>query len=102
MKSTIDSAGRLVIPKAIRRAAGLTPNMALDVRCHEGVIEIEPAPSPVVLERRGRFVIATPARPAGKLTSETVERTRRRVRRGETPEPEIGESGTGGRETGKS
>jgi AbrB family looped-hinge helix DNA binding protein len=65
MKSTIDSAGRLVIPKAIRRAVGLTPNMALEVRCHDGVIEIEPAPSPVVFERQGRFVIAAPVSPCG-------------------------------------
>jgi len=92
MKATIDSAGRLLIPKAIRRATGLTPNMVLEVRSRDGVIEIEPAPSPVVLERQGRLLIAAPARPTATLTSEMVEQTRRRVRRGEATEPETSEA----------
>lgn len=65
--------------------------MAVEIRCHEGVVEIEPAPSPVVLERRGRFLVATPVHPAATLTREMVERTRRCVRRSETGEPEAGE-----------
>ncbi len=92
MKATIDSAGRLLIPKAIRRATGLTPNMVLEVRSRDGVIEIEPAPSPVVLEPKGRLLIAAPARPAATLSSEMVEQTRRRVRRGEATEPETSEA----------
>ncbi len=42
MKTTIDAAGRLVIPKKIREEAGLKPGTALDVRVRDGVIEIEP------------------------------------------------------------
>src|SRR5262249_22616614 len=60
MKTTIDSAGRLVIPKAIRRAAGLQPGMALEVRCHEGRVEIEPAALPVKLVQKGRLLVAVP------------------------------------------
>ncbi len=81
MKSTIDSSGRLVIPKEIRREAGLKPGMPLEVRCREGLIEIEPASLPVTLRKRGRLLIAVPQKEVDLLRSETVERTRRRVRR---------------------
>jgi AbrB family looped-hinge helix DNA binding protein len=87
MNTTIDAAGRLVIPKKIRRAAGLTANMPLELRCRDGVVEIEPAPVPVTLERRGRLLVAVARQAPGMpspdtLTTETVERTRRRIRRG--------------------
>jgi AbrB family looped-hinge helix DNA binding protein len=81
MKTAIDSAGRLVIPKDMRREAGLKPGMILDVRWRGGVIEIEPAPQPVTLQKRGRLLVAVPVKPVERLRSETVERTRRQVRR---------------------
>ena len=81
MKTTIDPAGRLVIPKEIRREAGLRPGMPLDVRLREGRIEIEPAPLPVKLVRKGKLLVAVAARDVPALTSETVERTRRAIRR---------------------
>ena len=43
MKTTIDKAGRVVIPKKIRDAAGIEPGMELDVRLCDGRVEIEPA-----------------------------------------------------------
>jgi AbrB family looped-hinge helix DNA binding protein len=82
MVSTIDSAGRLVIPKEARQQAGLQPGMPLEIRVRDGRIEIEPAPLDVRLEKRGRTVVAVPARPARALTSDAVERTRRALRRG--------------------
>jgi AbrB family looped-hinge helix DNA binding protein len=81
MKSTMDSAGRLVIPKDIRREAGIRPGMPLDVRVREGRIEIEPAPLTVRLEKRGRFLIAVPEEQVPFLTSEDVEATRDKLRR---------------------
>ena len=81
MIATIDGAGRLVIPKEVRRQAGLEPGMPLEVRLHDGRIEIEPARLEVTLERRGRFVVAVPKGPSQKLTPEIVEDTRRRLRR---------------------
>ena len=81
MRTTIDLAGRLVIPKEIRQEAGLRPGMLLDVRWRAGRIEIEPAPLPVKLERKGRLLIAVPEKDVGPLTAATVERTRKTLRR---------------------
>ena len=81
MKTTIDAAGRLVIPKDIRREAGLKPGMPLEVRWREGKIEIAPESLPVTLQRRGRLLVAVPQKEPGPLRAETVERTRRVLRR---------------------
>ncbi|MGH2458829.1 MAG: AbrB/MazE/SpoVT family DNA-binding domain-containing protein [Chloroflexota bacterium] len=76
MITTIDSAGRLVIPKEIRSQAGLRPGMSLEVRWQAGRIEIEPAPRPIHFERRGHFVVAVASADVGKLSADTVEETR--------------------------
>jgi AbrB family looped-hinge helix DNA binding protein len=81
MTATIDSAGRLVIPKEAREQAGLRPGMPLEVRVRDGRIEIEPAPLDVTVEKRGRFHVAVPKAKVPALTDEVVERTRRSVRR---------------------
>lgn len=85
MKTTIDAAGRLVIPKEIRREAGLKPGMPLDIRLREGRIEIEPEPVPVKLTRKGRLLVAVPQADVSPLRTETVERTRRTLRRERAP-----------------
>ncbi|MBI2754085.1 MAG: AbrB/MazE/SpoVT family DNA-binding domain-containing protein [Betaproteobacteria bacterium] len=79
MLTTIDRAGRLVIPKEIRREANLAPGAPLEVRWREGRIEIEPAPVPVRLQRRGRLLVAVPQKELPKLTPETVEQTRAKL-----------------------
>jgi len=76
MKTTMDAAGRLVIPREIRRQAGLQPGMPVEVRWHDGRIEIEPAPTPVTLVRRGRFVVAVPQAAVPELSAQEVEETR--------------------------
>ena len=82
MVTTMDSAGRLVIPREIRREAGLEPDTPLDVRWRDGVIEIEPQPLAVKLEKRGHLIVALPRGKANTpLTGGSVERTRRAVRR---------------------
>ena len=80
MITTIDAAGRLVIPKEARREAGLEPGVPLEVRVRDGRIEIEPARLDVRIERRGRFLVAVPTKPVRALTSPIVEETRRRLR----------------------
>jgi AbrB family looped-hinge helix DNA binding protein len=44
MRTTIDQAGRLVIPKDIRREAGIKPGMPLEIRWEKGAIAITPHP----------------------------------------------------------
>ena len=79
MITTMDSAGRLVIPKEIRREARLVPGVPLDVRWRDGRIEIEPAPASVHLRRRGRLLVAVPKKKLPLLAPETVEQTRARL-----------------------
>ena len=69
MKTTMDRAGRLVMPKAIRREARLTPGAPLEVRFRAGHIEIEPAPAKGRLKRKGRLVVAVPREPLPALTA---------------------------------
>jgi AbrB family looped-hinge helix DNA binding protein len=85
MKTTIDSAGRLVIPKVIRQEAGLKPGMVLEIHVRAGRIEIEPAPLPVELVRKGRLLVAVPRKDVGPLETGTVEETRRSLRRERVP-----------------
>lgn len=86
MKTTMDAAGRLVIPGEIRREAGLRAGASLEVRWRDGRIEIEPAPMPVKLVRKGRLLVAVPKAKAAPLSADTVERTRRTLRRGRRSE----------------
>jgi len=81
MNTAMDAAGRLVIPGEIRREAGLKPGAPLEVRWRDGRVEIEPAPIPVKLVRKGRLLVAIPEGKPGSLRAETVERTRRVLRR---------------------
>jgi AbrB family looped-hinge helix DNA binding protein len=70
-----------VIPKAIRDRLGLTPGGALELREREGKIEIEPASTPMRLERRRRGAVAVPEGELPPLTDEIVRATLERVRR---------------------
>lgn len=74
MITTIDQAGRLVLPKAARERARLVPGMPLDVRVVDGRIEIEPAPARVTVEKHGGFWVARPLDAVPVLTNEVVER----------------------------
>jgi AbrB family looped-hinge helix DNA binding protein len=77
MITTIDAAGRLVIPREIRREAALEPGASVEVRWRDGLIEVEPQPLRVTLERKGKLLVATPAVRVPKLRAAVVERARR-------------------------
>jgi AbrB family looped-hinge helix DNA binding protein len=79
MTTTMDAAGRLVIPSEIRREASLEPGVPLEVRWRDGVIEIEPVPLPVTLKRRRRLLVASPQTKTDALRASAVERTRTRL-----------------------
>jgi len=60
MRSTIDKAGRVVIPAAIRERAGLTPGAVLEVTSDETGVRLERvAPGPKLV-RIGRRLVAKP------------------------------------------
>lgn len=81
MKATIDSAGRVVVPKALRQALGLKPGQSLEIRASDGRLEIEVAATPMRLKRRGKGVVAVPDAELPTLTAEQVRDTVERVRR---------------------
>jgi AbrB family looped-hinge helix DNA binding protein len=81
MRTTIDSAGRLVIPKRIRDRLGLRGNDEVEVTERDGRIEIEPAPTRVELVREGSVLVARPESSLPPLTDEIVRETLDHVRR---------------------
>lgn len=81
MRSTIDSVGRVVIPKNLRERLGLGPHRAIEIREREGRIEIEPVPTPMKLVRRRGGLAAVPEGDLPPLTDEVVRATIEHVRR---------------------
>lgn len=79
-RTTLDSAGRLVLPKAVRDEAGILPGMTLQVTVQEGRIEIRPVPREVRIVQKGPLRIAVPVDPVPTLTEQTVERLREEIR----------------------
>lgn len=81
MKTTLDAAGRIVVPKALRQTLGLKPGQALDIRAGDGRLEIEIAATPMQLKKRGKGVVAVPDTKLPALSAEQVRDTLERVRR---------------------
>jgi AbrB family looped-hinge helix DNA binding protein len=81
MKTTIDSAGRIVVPKSLRLALGLEPGQALEISAGDGRLEIEIAPTPMQLKKRGKGIVAVPNAELPPLTVELVRETLERIRR---------------------
>jgi AbrB family looped-hinge helix DNA binding protein len=67
MKTTIDKAGRVVIPAAIRERARLVPGTEIDVTIEDGSIRlVRRVPGPKLV-RVGKRLVARPTIPAAKL-----------------------------------
>ena len=81
MRTTIDDAGRVVIPKELRTRAGLSGGQEVEITERDGTIEIEPAPTPMRLKRTRGAVVIAPDRKLPPLTDEIVRATLDRVRR---------------------
>jgi AbrB family looped-hinge helix DNA binding protein len=81
MRVTLDAAGRLVVPKPLRHALGLKPGQVLEIRAGDGRLEIEIAPTPMRLRKRGKGLVAVPDAELPALTAEQVRDTLERVRR---------------------
>ena len=81
MKVALDGAGRIVVPKSLRQALGLKPGQTLEIRAGDGRLEIEIAPTPMQLKKRGKGMVAVPEAELPALTAEQVRDTLERVRR---------------------
>jgi bifunctional DNA-binding transcriptional regulator/antitoxin component of YhaV-PrlF toxin-antitoxin module len=57
MRTTIDQAGRLVVPRALRDQVGMSAG-AVEVTVVGSALHIEPVVSDQVIEQNGRLVIA--------------------------------------------
>lgn len=73
MRTTIDSAGRVVIPKSIRSQAGLGAGQAVEITFRNGAILIEPALSEVRLEKVGPWLVAVTDNEDESLSTLEVE-----------------------------
>ncbi len=81
MRTTIDKAGRIIVPKALRDALGMHAGAVLDVAAVDGALEIRAAPTPVRLEERDGVLVAVPERPVPPLTTDEVRATLEQTRR---------------------
>lgn len=71
MKSTIDAAGRVVIPKTLRERAGLTAGAEVDFRFVDGAVEISVAGHTTEWEEVGR--VRYPVLHEAGLTTPEIE-----------------------------
>jgi AbrB family looped-hinge helix DNA binding protein len=81
MRTTIDAAGRVVIPKELRSRLALVGGQELEIREREGCIELEPAGASMSLLDAGGGPAAVPAEELPPLTDEIVRETMERSRR---------------------
>ncbi len=75
MQTTIDAAGRIVIPKAVRNRLGLDAGRVIEVRERDGVLELEPVGTAMTLARRSGGLVAVPGEPLPTLTDTMVRAT---------------------------
>ena len=81
MQTTIDAAGRIVVPKSLREQLGLMPGQLLEIRASDGRLEVEVAATPMTLKKRGKGVVAVPEADLPPLTADLVRDTLERLRR---------------------
>ena len=79
MQTTIDEAGRVVIPKAIREQAGLRAGVLLEIDFVRGCIEILPAVAPTRIVVEGGLAVLVPAG-AEAVSVDSVRVTQEQVR----------------------
>jgi AbrB family looped-hinge helix DNA binding protein len=81
MRTTIDAAGRIVVPKRLRDEMGVQPGQVLELQLRDGRLEIEIAPVGIRLKRGRHGPVAVPEQRLPPLTAELVRQTLERTRR---------------------
>lgn len=77
----LDAAGRLVVPKPLREAAGVRAGQPLCISCAEdGALVIRPLATGPSLVRRGRWLVVEAPPGAEPLTEQDVARTFQELR----------------------
>lgn len=59
METTIDGAGRIVVPKALREALGLAPGTAVHISLYGGGLQVLPVSRTARLERVDGALVAS-------------------------------------------
>lgn len=81
MRTTIDRAGRVVVPKSIRERLGIDAGGEVEIVERGGVIEISPVAAAVDVVDRPGGPVAVARQPLPPLTDddvlETIDRSRR-------------------------
>ena len=81
MRTTIDRAGRLVVPKRLRDELGFAAGQELELNAVAGKLEVELPATEMRLEKRGGDLVAATDQPMPTLTAELVRATLERIRR---------------------
>lgn len=75
MKTTIDRAGRIVVPKTLREELSLGPEVEVEVSVVGGHLEIEPVSVPMRLQRRDGRLVAVADTEVPPLSERELRRT---------------------------
>ncbi len=81
MRTTIDQAGRIVVPKPMRDELGLSGGQEIEITARDGHLEVDVAPVAMRLEEHGGVPAAIPSGPLPPLTAEQVREVLERTRR---------------------
>ncbi len=81
MRTTIDAAGRIVVPKPMREELGLIGGQVLEINARDGRLEVDIPPTEMRLEERDGVLVAVPARELPPLTIDQVRVTLEGTRR---------------------
>jgi AbrB family looped-hinge helix DNA binding protein len=81
MRTSIDAAGRIVVPKSLRDALDIRPGQQVELQVRDGRLEIEVVATPMRLERRDETVMGVPLEPLPVLTADQVRETLEQIRR---------------------
>ncbi|MDN5716561.1 MAG: AbrB/MazE/SpoVT family DNA-binding domain-containing protein [Janibacter sp.] len=81
MRTTIDGAGRIVVPKALRDAMRVQAGQQVDIVFTDGRLEIEVAPTEARVVSDDEGVRIVPEEPLPPLTDEVVRAALEHTRR---------------------